>query len=39
MNKKIEKKIFIFEILTSEFFAFKLSPSRREYLPSALSVL
>ena len=39
MQKKIQKKIFVFEINAFEFICVKLSPLRREYLPLALSVL
>ena len=37
--KKIKKKFFIFEIVASEYCCVKLSQVRREYLPSALSLL
>ena len=39
MEKKIQKKIFVFGINAFEFICVKLSPLRREYLPSALSGL
>ena len=39
MKKKIEKKIFGFQIIPADFVASKLSLSRREYSPSAHSVL
>ena len=39
MQKKIQKKIFVFEINAFEFICVKLSPLRKEYLPLALSVL
>ena len=39
MQKKIERKFVFFEILASELVCVKLFLLRREYLPSALSVL
>ena len=39
MQKKIERKFVFFEILASELVCVKLFLLRREYIPSALSVL
>ena len=39
MQKKFERKFVFFEILASELVCVKLFLLRREYLPSALSVL
>ena len=38
MHKEIQKEFFVFEIIASELFALNCL-LRREYLPSALSVL
>ena len=39
MQAKVEKKLFVFEIIASEFGCVKLSILRREYLSSAVNVL
>ena len=39
MQEKIDEKVFVFEIIASEYVALKLSLFRREYLSSALNVL
>ena len=39
MQKKIEKKRFLFEINASDFFVIQLSLLIREYLSSAVNVL
>ena len=39
MEDKIEKKLFVFEIIASELVALNMSLLRREYLSSAVNVL
>ena len=39
MEEKIQKKLFVFEIIASEIGCVKLSLLRREYLSSAVDVL
>ena len=38
-QKKIQKRLFVFQIIASEFIALKLSLLRRKYLLSAVNVL
>ena len=39
MEEKVQKKLFVFEIMASELVSVKLSLLRREYLSSAVNVL